>query len=324
VYAYEDVYVNACMHAYEDVNACICQCMFMSMHAYVNACMHVFMYACVCVYTFVCMHAYFGFEGFHTVSVSESGVVLTVRKIMHACMYVFMYMNIHVLVYVCVYVYKYSCADTYAHAHKQWGVGALGQLGHGNNERQLCKCPPEKCVCACARVCVCVCVCLDMEVTRDNYVSADPIFARGMCVCMCMCMYVYVWCVCVYIYTYIHIYIYIYIYIYIFTHTHIHIYTHTDSCTATRTHIHIHTHIHTVPRRITGLPPAAMVSCGGGHTAVVTRDGQLWVFGANAEGQLGVKLNSTRVPVPVDAFKNRRVMHVSCGGSITTVIVAPE
>jgi hypothetical protein len=28
--------------------------------------------------------------------------------------------------------------------------------------------------------------------------------------------------------------------------------------------------------------------------------------------------------LPVDAFKSRRVMHVSCGGSITTVIVAPE
>ncbi len=67
-----------------------------------------------------------------------------------------------------------------------------------------------------------------------------------------------------------------------------------------------------------------MVSCGGGHTAVLTKEGELWIFGANAEGQLGVKGNYARSPVRVDAFGNGRVVHVSCGGSKSAAIVLPD
>ena len=75
-----------------------------------------------------------------------------------------------------------------------------------------------------------------------------------------------------------------------------------------------------VPTRVKGIPPAAKVACGGGHTAVVTRSGELWVFGANGEGQLGVSCNVSRNPVMVEKLGHTRVLSIACGGSKTAAI----
>lgn len=56
-------------------------------------------------------------------------------------------------------------------------------------------------------------------------------------------------------------------------------------------HTDSETHCKTLPTRVTGLPPdlrVSSISCGAFFTAAATEDGQLWTWGNNAFGQLGI------------------------------------
>jgi len=69
------------------------------------------------------------------------------------------------------------------------------------------------------------------------------------------------------------------------------------------------------------------VSCGGGHTGIVTSDGELHMFGRGREGQLGRadNIESTATyrvsPQKIETFKNNKVVSVACGGNHTLALV---
>ena len=62
------------------------------------------------------------------------------------------------------------------------------------------------------------------------------------------------------------------------------------------------------------------VSCGGYHTAAIKTDGTLWIWGWNAEGQLGVN-NNTTIGTPVSTFAGgTNWKQVACGRLYTAAI----
>uniref|UniRef100_A0AAQ5XSU4 X-linked retinitis pigmentosa GTPase regulator n=1 Tax=Amphiprion ocellaris TaxID=80972 RepID=A0AAQ5XSU4_AMPOC len=62
------------------------------------------------------------------------------------------------------------------------------------------------------------------------------------------------------------------------------------------------------------------LSCGGEHTAVITENGRLLVFGGNNLGQLGLRLKSAASrPSSVKALKSEKVKLVACGRDHTIV-----
>jgi alpha-tubulin suppressor-like RCC1 family protein len=84
------------------------------------------------------------------------------------------------------------------------------------------------------------------------------------------------------------------------------------------------------PTRVGGMPKATAVACGGTHTCVLTREGTLMVFGANAQGQCGVQDgpygSAFKFDEPVQVLgplQERRVLAVASGGSQTAAILAP-
>ncbi|KAG5408213.1 hypothetical protein IGI04_004532 [Brassica rapa subsp. trilocularis] len=78
----------------------------------------------------------------------------------------------------------------------------------------------------------------------------------------------------------------------------------------------------TTPSIISEVPYAEEVACGGYHTCVVTRSGELYTWGSNENGCLGTE--STYVshsPVRVEGpFLESTVTHVSCGWKHTAAI----
>lgn len=78
----------------------------------------------------------------------------------------------------------------------------------------------------------------------------------------------------------------------------------------------------TTPSIISEVPYAEEVACGGYHTCVVTRGGELYTWGSNENGCLGTE--STYVshsPVRVEGpFLESTVTHVSCGWKHTAAI----
>jgi len=72
----------------------------------------------------------------------------------------------------------------------------------------------------------------------------------------------------------------------------------------------------TVPRPVRGLASVtiASVACGDNHTLAATTDGQLFAFGRNQNGQLGLgHANDSLVPCPVAALAGKKVTSVACG-----------
>uniref|UniRef100_A0A672H3E2 Uncharacterized protein n=1 Tax=Salarias fasciatus TaxID=181472 RepID=A0A672H3E2_SALFA len=62
------------------------------------------------------------------------------------------------------------------------------------------------------------------------------------------------------------------------------------------------------------------ISCGAEHTAVVTENGRLVVFGSNTHGQLGLGFKpATSKPASVKAFRSEKVKLVACGRDHTII-----
>ena len=67
------------------------------------------------------------------------------------------------------------------------------------------------------------------------------------------------------------------------------------------------------------------VSCGAGHSAVVTESGQLYVFGCGDGGRLGLgdyRMENAYLPTLVECLAHERVSSVSCGNSTTIALTA--
>jgi len=62
------------------------------------------------------------------------------------------------------------------------------------------------------------------------------------------------------------------------------------------------------------------VSCGNGHTAVVTQCGTVFTFGQNEAHQLGHSNDLTESPVPREVDIPDRVVSVSAGGAFTLAL----
>ena len=73
------------------------------------------------------------------------------------------------------------------------------------------------------------------------------------------------------------------------------------------------------PVKLASPPSPVAIACGLGHSAVVTRDGQLWMCGANGFGQLGIPgVGTVQAWTRVVAFGDVRSM--ACGGDFTAVV----
>jgi Regulator of chromosome condensation (RCC1) repeat len=67
-----------------------------------------------------------------------------------------------------------------------------------------------------------------------------------------------------------------------------------------------------VPTEIFGLPPITAISCGAGHTGIVTRDGRVYTFGINEYGQAGHE-QAEPIFEPFEIQDIPRVLSISCG-----------
>ena len=65
----------------------------------------------------------------------------------------------------------------------------------------------------------------------------------------------------------------------------------------------------------------AKVSCGGMHSAAVDKSQQLWVWGSNAYGQLGLSAETESVKEPILQPDATQCHSVSCGAYHTAVLV---
>ncbi|MBN3299503.1 RPGR regulator, partial [Amia calva] len=81
-----------------------------------------------------------------------------------------------------------------------------------------------------------------------------------------------------------------------------------------------------VPREVKVGKPVAAMSCGYYHSALVTVDGELFMFGESDNGKLGLppkQMTNTRVPQPVRGIPGR-VTQVACGGGHTVALTEDD
>ena len=64
----------------------------------------------------------------------------------------------------------------------------------------------------------------------------------------------------------------------------------------------------------------ASLSCGQYHTAACTLDGELFAWGANGDGQLGLDGADRRQPCRVHNDTSSGMLQVACGGRHTLVL----
>jgi len=62
----------------------------------------------------------------------------------------------------------------------------------------------------------------------------------------------------------------------------------------------------------------AMVACGSTHTAAITPKGDLYMWGGNEQGQLGLVLSQSGTPKQVPL--KTKIKYVACGWAHTTAI----
>jgi secretion-regulating guanine nucleotide exchange factor len=81
-------------------------------------------------------------------------------------------------------------------------------------------------------------------------------------------------------------------------------------------------------RFVNGLPKASMlaqVCCGYSHTIVRTEQGDLWSFGTNLYGQLGLGHKNDPVPEPravAELGETKRILEVACGSFTTSALTS--
>ena len=67
------------------------------------------------------------------------------------------------------------------------------------------------------------------------------------------------------------------------------------------------------------------MSIGGCFGAAIDRDGQMWTWGSNSNGELGVGDYEARPsPFPVMQLRKKRVFAVACGGSFAIALGEPN
>ncbi|PSN46194.1 hypothetical protein C0J52_18539 [Blattella germanica] len=78
----------------------------------------------------------------------------------------------------------------------------------------------------------------------------------------------------------------------------------------------------TTPQKVTLAVPVKSVFCGGNHTMVLTADGEVFAFGNNFNGQLGLGTEITQniLPTKVIGLEGHIVKEISCGESHTAFI----
>ncbi|MDR1151498.1 MAG: hypothetical protein LBK72_03305 [Bifidobacteriaceae bacterium] len=73
------------------------------------------------------------------------------------------------------------------------------------------------------------------------------------------------------------------------------------------------------PVKVNDLPPVAALAAGSGHMMAVTAQGELWAWGDNYRGQLGIGGDSLSEPLPVRVPLTGKVESVACGNYHTLV-----
>ena len=78
-----------------------------------------------------------------------------------------------------------------------------------------------------------------------------------------------------------------------------------------------------IPQCVTGINEAVYISIGGGFAAVIDKAGEVWTWGTNTGGELGLGDNESRsAPVQVPALQGRAFKQVACGA--THFLALPE
>ena len=79
-----------------------------------------------------------------------------------------------------------------------------------------------------------------------------------------------------------------------------------------------------IPKPIQGMNDVTYISAGTWHSAAITSDNQVYVWGDGKKGQLGTgKKNNELSPVNVaDPLSDARVMQVACGGGVTAFLTS--
>ena len=76
-----------------------------------------------------------------------------------------------------------------------------------------------------------------------------------------------------------------------------------------------------IPRRVSNLPPVSFVSCGFFFTCCISYEKELWCFGDNNYGQLGIMGMSSVDQTPTCVPNMNNVRKIACGTSHTVILI---